>query len=199
MNTMGMKEEAVADFFKKLRKKFGDSFKIKLQFIDKELIVTGDRAENAVSGKPANYPEIVISINYLLSDTDKAEDEKFKAFAELKDGLMYGPAFGKNSIVPLIPYADYIIKNPSLITDNFRDCKKAEIEGTDLAVKIKLLPKISILMLLYASDEEFPANLNIIFSANADAFLPIECLADLSEIFTRVLLKKLTQAASKND
>ena len=194
-----MKEAAVVNFFKKLKKKMGDSFKVKLQFINSELIITEDKVENAVSGKPANYPEIVISINYLLSNTDNIEDEKFKAFGEFKNGLIYNSAFRKNSIVPLIPYADYIIKNPSIITDNFNDCKKVEIAGTDLAVKIKLLPKISIHTLLYASDEEFPANLNIIFSANADTFLPIECIADLSEIFTRVLLKKLTMCAAKND
>ena len=192
-----MKEEAVSDFFRKLKEKKGDSFKIKLQFINSELIVTGDKIENAASGKPANYPEIVISINYLLSDTDNIENEKFKSFAELKDGLIYDSAFRKNTIIPFIPYADYIIKNPSVITGNFNDCKKIEIAGTDLAVKIKLLPKISIFMLLYAGDEEFPANLNIIFSANADTFLPIECIADLSEIFTRTLLKKLALSPAK--
>ncbi|MDO8733915.1 MAG: DUF3786 domain-containing protein [Elusimicrobiota bacterium] len=193
-----MKEEAIFIFFKKLKQKIGDSFKIKLRFINKELIITEDKIVG-FDGKPANYPEIVISINYLLSNTDNIEDEKFKAFGELKDGLMYNSAFRKNSIVPLIPYADYIIKNPSIITNNFNDSRKVEITGTDLAVKIKLLPKISIYTLLYASDEEFPANLNIIFSANAGTFLPIECIADLSEIFTRVLLKKLTMSAAKND
>lgn len=196
---MEMKEDAVIGFFKKLKKKLGGSFKRNLQFINSELIITEDKIVNAISGKPANYPEIVISINYLLSNTDNIEGEEFKAFGELKDGLMYDSAFRKNSIVPIIPYADYIIKNPSTITDNFIDCRKVEIAGTDLAVKIKLLPKISILMLLYASDDEFPANLNIIFSANADTFLPIECIADLSEIFTRVLLKKLTRSAVKED
>ena len=55
---------------------------------------------------------------------------------------------------------------------------------------VRLLPKISIQLIFYAGDEEFPSNIRLLIEDSATTFLEFEFLAVLTSIFIEEVIKR---------
>jgi hypothetical protein len=51
------------------------------------------------------------------------------------------------------------------------------------------LPKIALCYIVYKADEDFPASVTCLFSANAHRFLPTDALADTGEYTSKKILE----------
>ena len=54
--------------------------------------------------------------------------------------------------------------------------------GGDITLTLPALPKITLAVIFYEADDEFPASATLLFDANAERFLDPECLAVLGQI-----------------
>ncbi len=59
----------------------------------------------------------------------------------------------------------------------------------------QVLPKIPLRLVFYEADEEFPADIQILFDRSAPRFLAFECLAFLTGCFRKSLIRQGTRAA----
>ena len=60
--------------------------------------------------------------------------------------------------------------------------------GGDFSFILYPLPKIALCFIFYLPDEEFPASVTCLFSANALSFIPLDGLADVAEYTSKGII-----------
>ena len=61
--------------------------------------------------------------------------------------------------------------------------------GGDFSFVVYPLPKIALCYIFYEADDDFTASATCLYSNNADAFMPIDGLADVGEYTSKAILE----------
>ena len=146
-----------------------------------------DKEGVKLNNEPADWVETIIIFNYLLSPGGFLKLEPWKDFSEFPGARFYKPAFIRDVEKPLGDLVPQIITNKEMVMNEFMAEITDPIAGANLALIFHPFPKVRIFALLYKEDEEFPASSRVLYSNNADQFLPTECLADMAEHWVRKL------------
>ncbi len=114
------------------------------------------------------------------------------AYQDIPDGMFYLDAFQRRAKIPLLEtFGD----RPDLMGDLAGTFFRAErIDLGDVSVSVPALPMIRLALVLWAGDDEFPPEGNILFDRNISAYLSAEDIAWLSGM---VIYPLLGAAASK--
>ncbi len=110
-------------------------------------------------------------------------------FKDLPGGYSYAEAFTKRAIEPV---AKTFGNNPQLMVKAAQLLEGKPLKLGDASFVIEALKGITLTYILWRADEEFPAEVNILFDDSASSYLPTEDLAVLGELTTVRLI-----AASK--
>ena len=127
-----------------------------------------------------DYYKILI-LHYLaaenkIGDTNK---DRWISFKETEGGKEYFPAFRKRAIEPIIKkYGD----NPALIFEGARPLSAEKMDAGSAAVSIEVFPGVKVGVVLWAKDDEFSADCNILFNETIKKILPTEDVAVLGGI-----------------
>ncbi|MBS0013804.1 MAG: DUF3786 domain-containing protein [Desulfobacterales bacterium] len=115
--------------------------------------------------------------------------EPFCAFKEMPGSMPYSGAFATHTEQILVARVEDMDKARAGIRDQLcgRDAPP-EVSG-DFAFVVQPLPKIALCYIVYKADEDFPASVTCLFSANAHRFLPTDALADTGEYTSKKILE----------
>jgi hypothetical protein len=142
-----------------------------------------------LSGKPDFGPQgLIISLYAAHSNVEPMILEPFKAFKDLPGSMPYQGAFAVNSERVLVPHVLKIKEKGEEIIQAFRGHKDAAGAAGDFSLLLHPLPKIALLFIFYLPDEDFPAAVTCLFSANAPSFMPLDGLADVAEYTAKSLI-----------
>jgi hypothetical protein len=134
-----------------------------------------------VSGRPLPIPDKVLLVHYLngaLNAGGPPETHEWIAFQDLPEGRFYQAAFDKRAKTPLIKCFG---PNPELLREVAARIYNADpIELGDYGVVIRVLPLVSMALVLWAGDAEFPPNGNILFDRNSVKLFRAEDVAWLA-------------------
>lgn len=131
---------------------------------------------------------IIISLYALNAVGQESRLEPFKAFKEIPDSMPYAGAFASHAEQILVPNVERILKCRQTISDRLHGLEAPAHMGGDDALVVHPLPKIALCYIFYVSDEDFPASTTCLYSNNADAFMPVDGLADVGEYTSRAIL-----------
>ena len=143
-------------------------------------IQLGDRLETGVLG-------ILISLYALHAQPVEPVLTPYKAFKEIPNAFPYVGAFASHAESILVPHVETIFRRKAEIVEALDGGDAPPAMGGDLAFRVRPLPKIHLLYIFYRADEDFPASATCLFSRNADAFLPVDGLADTGEYTSRTI------------
>ncbi len=101
------------------------------------------------------------------------------------------PDFRKKVELPLTQYVAEIITRAGSLLPMFDARQSPTIIGSDMAVTVRALPKVSLHMEMSQETQDFPAEVWILFSNNADEFLTAKSLHALAELFKDRLVSLL--------
>ncbi|RJQ32585.1 MAG: DUF3786 domain-containing protein [Actinobacteria bacterium] len=127
-------------------------------------------------------------LNALLSPGDKAMDIAFKPYKSF---------FGTGGHVGYFAHAKegFLAKNWQKVLQNQDDILSrldgAQFSGetsADIALEFEPFANIKLACLIYKPDEEFGPSAKILFSANADKYMPAECLEELTRMLVREMV-----------
>ncbi|MFW5937200.1 MAG: DUF3786 domain-containing protein [Desulfosalsimonas sp.] len=139
-----------------------------------------------------NHPSamrILISLYALHARPEPCIAEPFKAFKECPNSMPYAGAFTTHTEQILAPHTEAIQNALPQIRQSLSGSDApAQISG-DFAFVVYPLPKIALCYIFYEADEDFPASVTCLYSKNADAFLPVDALADTGEYTSRKILE----------
>lgn len=146
--------------------------------------------KEGVAFHPAELPlaEKILILHYLLGRETRSTRGSMVAFKNLPGASFYDPTYQK--------------RGPKRITRRFgqsveefrKACRNLEWQEADLgdaSFRFDILPKIQGLVVLHAGDEEFPAEVNILFNDEIVNFLPLEDVAVLAGLIATRLSKSI--------
>jgi len=146
--------------------------------------------EIRLSGSLEKGPKgILISLYAAYADPQPMEIEPLRSFMEFSNAMPYHHgAFKKNVETPLIPRVPRIREHRREIQSTFDSPPVAPECRGDFSFVLLPLPKVALCYSFYLPDEEFPASVTCLFSANASSFLPVAALADIAEYTSKAIV-----------
>ncbi|HOI93481.1 MAG TPA: DUF3786 domain-containing protein [Syntrophobacter fumaroxidans] len=143
------------------------------------LIWVGDRVEvmREDSEKDMSLPERILIVHYLLGASGICPTGKMISYRQIPDGMFYFEAFQRRA------------RDPFLATfgnnaDLFRTCATTvggrPVPVGDVGMEFDLLPHVTVQLVLWQGDEDFPSEASVLFDESIQTRLSAEDIAVLS-------------------
>lgn len=149
-------------------------------FLDRTYLVSYPQFEfSDQSGGKKEIPiqEQVLILHYMMAPAMPAPTNRWIAYREIPGAAFYFGAFVKRAVEPLKKvFGD----NLAGFTRAAQKLHPREIENGDAGFEFKVLPGVPLQLILWAADDEFPAEANILFDKNIGQILSPEDVAWLS-------------------
>jgi hypothetical protein len=170
---------------------------VSVLFFGQPHLVTHPDGDVSAAGAAVHVAVDILLLHYLLRADGAPPAGEWLAFRGLPDGLFYAASFAERAEAPL---ARTFGTPPSAGGDEglarFREAAGAAgglpLDLADAAFAFQALPRLSLAVLMWAGDDEFPAQASVVFDAAAGHYLPAEDLAGLGGLLAR----RLTGGAS---
>lgn len=148
---------------------------------------TIDHQKVTLSRSERVYPKaLLISLYALHAKPEQLQLEPFKSFKDFPGTMPYHGAFSANSERVLVPYVPLIKERAEEIKTVFDG---EDGHDGDFSFILYPLPKIALYDIFYLPDEDFPASVTSLFSANASSFMPLDGLADVAEYTSKEIIR----------
>jgi Domain of unknown function (DUF3786) len=147
------------------------------------------------NGRMVNGPRGVLIALYANSvPRDFPQLGTVKSFKQFRGAVAYYSTFAARSENSLIPYADLIRQYSHSIISNL-DGHENKVSKGYFSFTLYPLPKIPMHYICYPADDEFPASITCLFAANAESFMPVAGLADVSEYTAQKIIELISKVA----
>ena len=153
---------------------------ITLQYLNRAYRITLPDTEISLIDSLEDIPirDRILILHYLLTSTGGSSANKLIAFHELPEGSVYYPTFAKRTIQPLV---DNFGSDPSLLLPVSWKVGGQKADYGDAAIAINAFPHVTITIILWRGDNEFPARGDVLFDAAISQYLPTEDITVLCE------------------
>ncbi len=138
--------------------------------------------------EPPGVIGILLTLYALHATSDAPVLEPLKAFKEFPDATPYVGAFASHTEQVLVPAVSKIKVNAEHIIATLSGRPAPSSVGGDFSFVVRPLPKIDLCYIFYEADEDFPASVTCLYSANANRFMPMDGLADVGEYTSKTIL-----------
>ncbi|MCE5244771.1 MAG: DUF3786 domain-containing protein [Syntrophobacteraceae bacterium] len=174
---------------------FGDgSAGMRLHFLGELYLVRlGDGVSISKEGKDDEVPlqEKVLLSHYLLHVTDTPSSGTPITYRQVPDGHFYFEAFQRRTRDPFLStFGD----KPELFLRCARELGGIQTTAGDAGATFQVLPRISVQLVLWAGDDEFPPEANILFEDGIQQSLSAEDIA----VMTGMLVYRLMGIARRH-
>ena len=134
---------------------------------------------NAPSGADKEVPiqEQVLILHYMLAAEMPLATGHWISYREIPGATFYFSAFVKRAVDPL---KNVFGQNTSGFSQAAEKLHAQKIESGDAGFELTVLPAVPLQLILWAGDEEFPAEANILFDRNIEQILSPEDVAWLA-------------------
>ena len=161
--------------------------RVQIRFLGQDYVVR--LPEVSVLTKDGQEPDVatrLIILHYLIHADGASPADRWIAFRELPNGRVYDSAFrGRSSL--------RLVRTYGMDEKGFVAAAEA-LDGDrltlgDASFMFRLLPRVSMAVILRVGDEEFGPNVSVLFDAAAGHYLPVEDLAVLGGMLASRLIK----------
>jgi hypothetical protein len=121
--------------------------------------------------------EQIIILHYMLAPAVQHSAGQWVAYREIPGASFYFSAFVKRAIDPL---KNVFGQNSAGLSEAAAHLKGRAIDAGDVGFEFNILPNVPLQLILYAADEEFPAEANILFDRTIGEILSPEDIAWLA-------------------
>ncbi len=135
--------------------------------------------------------EQILILHYMLAPNTVPPTGQWVSYREIPGASFYFSAFVKRAIDPL---KKVFGSNPASLTNAAGHLSGTPIEPGDVGFEFSVLPKVPLQLVVYAGDDEFPPEANILFDQSIGEILPPEDIAWLAGMLIYRLI-----ALSKNN
>jgi hypothetical protein len=140
-------------------------------------------------GQKAPEAHASVLLEYLFSRGTTFTVSPWRAIGELT-GTGF-PDFRKKTELPITQYVAEIIARAKTLLPLFDARMSPSLTGSDMAIIVHALPKVYLHVEMAQENQDFPAEVWILFSNNARDFLNAVALQGLAEVFKDRLLSLL--------
>ncbi|MGQ9629262.1 MAG: DUF3786 domain-containing protein [bacterium] len=171
---------------------------IHVRFLNRTYRVTGPEIRiSPIEGEDATLEEKILILHYLNSASGRPPTGKLITFSEVPSGMFYQCAFDKRATNRLVQAFG---ENPEALLLAAEKLGGHRAEFGDVSATIQAFPRVSITLVIWRGDEEFPPNGKILFDSTISEYLSTE---DISVLCGNIISKlkniaKLQSAPSRD-
>jgi len=121
----------------------------------------------------------ILILHYVTNLSETSEAGKLISYKELPGGAIYIKPFTGRAIDPLVRTFG---SDPDSLLEVVTGLGGQSNGLGDVGVTYRVFPRISVALILWRADDEFPASGNILFDASAPSILPTEDFAVLASL-----------------
>lgn len=129
----------------------------------------------------------ILMLHYLITAKGTPPSGKLIGFKQLPGGCFEHGSFSREVLAPLL---DHLGKEPERLQEAAAKLGGTRVSYGDEAVSIKAFPRVSVIIVLWRGDDEFPPNASILFDSTVTDYLSTE---DMTVLCERIV-EKLTQS-----
>jgi hypothetical protein len=156
-----------------------DGTRLQFPFINKAVTVTWPEGQilGPDPAKELTLQEQVLILHYLLKAPGAPPTGQWITFREIPSGEFYYSAFVQRAKDPLVKTFGY---QPQLLAELGVRRGGVKREEGDVCICFQAFPKIPVCLILWAGDDEFPPDGNVLFDASIVHYLIAEDAAVLA-------------------
>jgi hypothetical protein len=158
-----------------------------LAMLGQEYVITRDGI--TLRGQKAPETHEAVILDYLLSSGTNVRELPWRSLGNFNGAAVAD--FRKRIELPLAQHAEEFISRANMLLPLFDAFLSPSMIGSDMAITVRALPKISLHVEISRENQEFPAEVWVLFSNNADAFLGAQSLHLLGELLKDRILSLL--------
>lgn len=156
-------------------------------------LVTHPAGVVTAAGEPVHTAVRILLLHYLLHADGTPLAHEWCSFRDLPDGMFYAHAFAERGQKPIAAaFGGPAEPAGEAGLGRFRAAAAAldgePLDLADAAYAFRVLPRLRVAVLLWAGDDEFPAQASVVFDAAAGHYLPAEDLAGLGGLLAGRLI-----------
>lgn len=129
-------------------------------------------------------------MHYLIQATGTPLTNSWITFREIPSGEFYYPAFVKRAKEPLVRTFG---AQPGLLIELGTKMGGTKGAEGDVALCFQTFPHVPVCLILWAGDDEFPPDGNLLFDASISKYLPAEDIAVLSGLVVYSLIRMVNK------
>nr|MBP7322918.1 DUF3786 domain-containing protein [Deltaproteobacteria bacterium] len=155
---------------------FGDVCEIR---IPEFTFVLQGRSERVSQGNQ------ILILHYLNRVTEVPLTGTCISFKDVPSGEFYYSAFSRRSVYPLLKTFG---QSPEMFLRAGESLRGRRIDMDDVGLELSVFPHVPVILILWTADEEFPADLTMLFDEVISQWLDIEDIAVLGqEVMIRMI------------
>lgn len=140
-------------------------------------------------GQKAPDAHATVILEYLFSRGSDLIASPWRSIGDFSESPV--PDFRKRAELPLAQYVGEILTRTNSLLPLLDAERSHSLIGSDLAITVRALPKVYLHVEMSQETQDFPAEVWLLFSHNANEFLSVQGLVMLSEIFKDRILSLL--------
>ena len=157
-------------------------------FFGRPHLVTHPDGEVSAGGAPVHVAVGILLLHYLLRADGTPPAGEWRAFRELPDGLFYAASFAERAEAPLTQGVRRRRRAGGADGRRPRPPAAGRSSWPTRRTPSRLCRVSRLAVLVWAGDDEFPAQASMVFDAAAGHYLPAEDLAGLGGLLARRLI-----------
>jgi hypothetical protein len=159
---------------------------IRLKYFGRPVLVPHPDGEaRAEIGPPLSRREQILLLHYLVTASGAPPERQWISFAEIPGGHIYLQPFRQRCVRPLVSRFG---SDPAALARAAAALGGEALALGDAAYALPVLPRVSLAVVLWLGDEEFPANATVLFDRAVSAYLPLEDCATLAQLAAMYLV-----------
>jgi len=172
----------------KLRLEYDDN-NIYIPFFSRPVVLSRRTAEMNSPAYPEGVPtthRLLVMHHLYFHEPDAVNSTEMVPFHELRECAHFEPAFRRTAVTPLAKYFDGKLER--LRERALRLGGTIESAG-DCGFTLRAFPLVPLRFIFWDGDDEFPANVNILFDKNLSQFIHPESIPVLGEVGAALLME----------
>jgi hypothetical protein len=133
---------------------------------------------SARRGGDVDLTDRILMLHYLITAGGTAATGKVIGFRQVPGGSCEHAGFTREVVTPLL---DRFGGEPERLVEAAAELGGSRANYGSVAVSIKAFPRVSVIIVLWRGDDEFPPNATILFDSSVTDYLATEDLAVLCE------------------
>lgn len=148
------------------------------------------------STEEVSLPDRILIAHYLLGAGGKKLTGNLITFRQVTDGQFYFDAFQRRARDPLL---NFFGNNGKLFVECSRMMKASPVSNGDFGMEFQVFPHVSVQLVLWKGDEEFPPDATILFDESIQRNLSAEDIAVMSGslVYRLIGLARKVQSEAK--
>jgi len=152
---------------------------LEFSFLNREIKIFWPEGEMTASeeSRELSPPEQILILHYLLGASGAPLTHTWITFRQIPSGEFYYSAFAKRAKEPLVKTFG---PRPELLVELGIQIGGTRGDEGDVSICFQAFPRIPVCLVLWAGDDEFPPDGNLLFDASISQYLSTEDIAVLS-------------------